>query len=42
MNLKDAVVEPTAYWEDPQGTIWYLLETKDGKAWVKKEQDLER
>ncbi|MGG1551277.1 hypothetical protein [Paenibacillus ferrarius] len=42
LHVKDAVVEPSAYWEDPHGTIWYLLETKDGKAWVKKEADLER
>lgn len=28
-------VQPTGYWKDAEGTEWYLLETKIGKAWFK-------
>jgi hypothetical protein len=32
-SIDDRKVQPTGYWKDAEGTEWYLLETKIGKAW---------
>ncbi|UQZ83844.1 hypothetical protein SK3146_03051 [Paenibacillus konkukensis] len=38
-QLTNVTVYPSAYWEDPNGTVWYLVDNQNAKYWIKKDPD---